>query len=262
LVELHVAKNDINMIEWPKETPNILQKLSVLDLSNNALSSFQQLYSTLTHLPVLERLIINANSLAKLSVSVSAGHPTIAALSLSDNSVSEWDDVNGLSQLFPQLKDIRLQRNPVVASMTMTEARLSIIGRLPGLHILNGSVISEKEKTEAEKLLARKKDTTELTSVQLMNRYERVSVTFMSTETGETADKILPGSVLISQLQQIAGNALSIGWKSSSQIVIQVQIKSKDQLPPIISERGTSTLAEQLDYLEHDPKQAVVLLVR
>jgi hypothetical protein len=87
---------------------------------------------------------------------------TLTSLSLNHNHLSTWDTVDALSQQLPSLRELRLQHNPlvVVGSSNSTlrgylSLRQALIARISTLCTLNGSTISEKERSEAEKAYLR-----------------------------------------------------------------------------------------------------------
>jgi hypothetical protein len=70
----------------------------------------------------------------------------LKALLFADNAVDEWDSVDALND-FPSLAEVRLTGNPVTESAA---TRHEIVARVGRLSQLNGSLIADQERKDAE----------------------------------------------------------------------------------------------------------------
>mmetsp|Transcript_9917 Transcript_9917/g.18287 ORF Transcript_9917/g.18287 Transcript_9917/m.18287 type:complete len:744 (+) Transcript_9917:283-2514(+) len=77
---------------------------------------------------------------------------SLETLLLSRTEVSSWTSVDALDH-FPQLKELRVQDSPVLATVANAgAARQNCIARVHGLRRINGSEVSDRERSDAERL--------------------------------------------------------------------------------------------------------------
>lgn len=134
-----------------------LTGLRALNLEDNALEEWGEV-ERLAFLPRLERLHLGGNRLTRvaypvhLATAAEGGAParipfaTLTGLLLADNAVHEWESVDVLND-FPALAEVRLTGNPVTESAT---TRHEIVARVGRLSCLNGSLIADQERKDAE----------------------------------------------------------------------------------------------------------------
>ena len=70
----------------------------------------------------------------------------LRALLLADNAIDNWDSVDALND-FPSVAEVRLTGNPVTESAA---TRHEIVARVARLSQLNGSLIADQERKDAE----------------------------------------------------------------------------------------------------------------
>ena len=70
----------------------------------------------------------------------------LRALLLADNAIDDWDSVDALND-FPSIAEVRLTGNPVTESAA---TRHEIVARVARLSQLNGSLIADQERKDAE----------------------------------------------------------------------------------------------------------------
>ena len=105
--------------------------------------------------PCLENLIVSENSFEGIKGdSVESVFPKLSKLSVSKTKINNWDSVDYLRK-FPALNDIRLIGIPLLKKHGEDERRKLLISRLPNAKKLNGSVISETERENAERMFIR-----------------------------------------------------------------------------------------------------------
>jgi hypothetical protein len=131
-----------------------LKNLKLLDLSACNLTSWNDQILPLRVLP-LEHLILNKNPIKTVSISVSDSDATVCFAKLSSIHIAEceiqcWSSVDQL-RFLSSLRSLRFQHNPVTSNYGTAEARSIIISRLPQITHLNASVITAKERIQAEK---------------------------------------------------------------------------------------------------------------
>lgn len=84
--------------------------------------------------------------------------PSLADLDLSYNNIHSWDIINDLGRVCPRLKHLRVSQNPLFENLrsadgkplTSADGYMLTIARLPNLESLNYSIITEKERLNAE----------------------------------------------------------------------------------------------------------------
>eukprot|EP00057_Strongylocentrotus_purpuratus_P010435 XP_011664909.1 PREDICTED: tubulin-specific chaperone E-like [Strongylocentrotus purpuratus] len=100
----------------------------------------------LGHLPRLEGLILNSNSISNISFDdaplegKTKYFTSLKSLSLHNNRLSEWKSVNELNKL-QCLEELNMKRNPLVQSEKASTVRGLMIAKLPSLRHCNHSAL-------------------------------------------------------------------------------------------------------------------------
>ncbi|TMS07366.1 Tubulin-specific chaperone cofactor E-like protein [Larimichthys crocea] len=68
--------------------------------------------------------------------------------------LNRWDDIEKLN-FFPKLEEVRLQGIPLLQAYTNAERRSLMIAQLPSISLLNGSVVTDSEREDAERFFIR-----------------------------------------------------------------------------------------------------------
>ena len=155
--------NQINEVSTP-----ISKTITTLILEHNKIDSLSSVRE-LTALPKLERLSLRGNCIENVNRPGAAEDPFLFSSSLefvdlSYNKVSSWSFINALSFVFPGLQSLRISGNPLynqpVASTTITnmperpmtvdEAYMLTLARLPSIQILNYGSITPQDRTNGE----------------------------------------------------------------------------------------------------------------
>ena len=126
--------------------------LRALNLEKNDLEEWGEV-ERLAHFPALERLHLGGNKLRRVAYPARKGAPdgpvpfeTLSGLFLANNAIDEWESVDALND-FPAVSEVRLTGNPVTASAA---TRHEIVARVGRLSQLNGSLIADQERKDAE----------------------------------------------------------------------------------------------------------------
>lgn len=80
---------------------------------------------------------------------------SLSSLSVNHNAIAGWASVDCLAA-FPSLTAIRFQHNPLTDGAGPTEMRMVVIARAAKLKTLNGSVVRDRERSDAEKAYLRR----------------------------------------------------------------------------------------------------------
>ncbi|XP_006638630.3 tubulin-specific chaperone E [Lepisosteus oculatus] len=152
LEKLCLSSNAITVLQKPVD---VLQSLSLLDLSKNPLAGGDELQN-IAHLPKLEKLILSNTGLSSIRFNdVGPGcktsmFPSLKCLVVENNNISEWSFVNELEKL-PNLQQLSCFNNPLMTAGKSPETvRQLIIAKVGGLQLLNKSKIQPVERRGAE----------------------------------------------------------------------------------------------------------------
>ncbi|EEH60216.1 uncharacterized protein MICPUCDRAFT_12662 [Micromonas pusilla CCMP1545] len=126
--------------------------LKAINFENNALTDWSEI-EKLALLPGLERLHLGGNEITRIAYpdrDATAGDAvpfeSLFGLFIADNKIGDWDSVDALND-FPSLSEVRLSGNPVTSSAA---TRHEIVARVAKLSQLNGSLIADQERKDAE----------------------------------------------------------------------------------------------------------------
>jgi hypothetical protein len=138
----------------------LFQHLTKLDLTDCQLTSWTWQVRMVRHLPQLQVLILNDNPIRNITIPSNLGQDTpmdtlqefqsLTELHLGGTAINSWIAIHPLNY-FPQLRYIRLSSTPITNSMGTGEARAQIIARLSLVQQVNASIVTDKERNEAER---------------------------------------------------------------------------------------------------------------
>eukprot|EP00057_Strongylocentrotus_purpuratus_P030796 XP_782736.2 PREDICTED: tubulin-specific chaperone E [Strongylocentrotus purpuratus] len=152
LKNLHACFNRISNLERPAK--GTFDHLELLNMEENQIESWEDVLQ-LGHLPRLEGLILNSNSISNISFDdtplegKTKYFTSLKSLSLHNNRLSEWKSVNDLNKL-QCLEELNMKRNPLVLSERASTVRGLMIAKLPSLRHCNHSAVSEGERKGSE----------------------------------------------------------------------------------------------------------------
>ena len=139
---LSLSTNSIDrMISLPK-----LKNLEILSLSRNQIRRIMGLEEIGN---TLKELWLSYNLLEKLD----GLQPCIKlhTLFIGNNKIKSWDEVGKLQQL-PEIATVLLWGNPVYGEMLKEQARPHVVKRVPNIANVDGGLISDSIRKEAEEL--------------------------------------------------------------------------------------------------------------
>lgn len=147
LRRLHVASNRV----CPPSPELCSERLDLLDVAQTGLASAAPFASAF---PQLRELHASENPQLRDLNDVT--FPTMRMLALVSCGFERWSAVDDIERACPNLDTLRFgQENPVSADLGPSETRAFLVARLPSLQTLNGAIITDKERTEAEKRFLR-----------------------------------------------------------------------------------------------------------
>ncbi|KZV96199.1 RNI-like protein [Exidia glandulosa HHB12029] len=131
------------------------RKLETLNVDGNQLHSWANLMEALRSVPMVSRLVATMNVIANIPPpppqSQDAARRSVHYLSLSENKLASWSDVDALAKWLPELKSLSLTQNPIMElDEHKQHATQFLITRIPTLETLNGSAIPPHARQDAE----------------------------------------------------------------------------------------------------------------
>jgi hypothetical protein len=163
LQTLIFANNELEAWQPCSETNSILQTIHSIDLSGNQITTLTSLTTLLT-LPNLHTLLLKNNKIGSLSQQPSqtststALSQSLQTLDLRSNEIAAWTLPSSLLAIFPSLQNLLIASNPLYANLksadnkplTSSDGYTITLARLPQLHTLNHSTVTDKERLNAE----------------------------------------------------------------------------------------------------------------
>ncbi|KAL0946805.1 hypothetical protein HGRIS_012976 [Hohenbuehelia grisea] len=142
-------------LQYTEDMPSPPQRapIQTLNMEGNGLMSWTSICQSVTEYSSLQRLILGSNEINSIpppdnSKLVLTG---LQHLTLRDNRLQAWKDVDALACWCPELQSLALGGNPLLADRDATNnARALVIVRMPSLGTLDGVQISSKERLDSE----------------------------------------------------------------------------------------------------------------
>ena len=152
--ELYLSKNQyedshFDILDRPQH-----DALAHLNTVDNNLTEWKSVETLGELFPNLDTLTICSNPLSGVTP-VGGKFKNLRNLNLNKTMVSSWECVENLST-YPRLTELSLWHVPIGRDFEDKERRFAVIARLPMIHLLNKSTISETEREDAERWLIRK----------------------------------------------------------------------------------------------------------
>ncbi|XP_029028294.1 tubulin-specific chaperone cofactor E-like protein isoform X1 [Betta splendens] len=131
--------------------------LRLLHITDNSLQDWAEVRKFGSMFPGLDTLVMANNNLASIQDSkdiLRRLFPNLRSINLHNSGLSQWEDIEKLN-FFPKLEEVRLQGIPLLQAYTNAERRSLMIARLPSVSVLNGSVVTDSEREDAERFFIR-----------------------------------------------------------------------------------------------------------
>lgn len=154
LKELFLCLNDYTTVG---EAPAPCPSLRLLQITDNQLQDWAEVRKFGPMYPGLDTLVLANNCLNGVEESPETLHhlfPNLRSVNLNNSGLSRWNDIEKLN-FFPKLEEVRMMGIPLLQSYTNQERRSLIVAQLPSVSVLNGSVVTQGEREDAERFFIR-----------------------------------------------------------------------------------------------------------
>ncbi|QRW16474.1 damaged DNA binding protein [Rhizoctonia solani] len=218
LEDLQLGYNQLENLEPSSRinTSEGLPCLNTLNLDFNRLSDWVSIMAACSMVPQLHNLMIPSNIIATIprrTVTSVAGGPTLAIyyLTISDNPISRWRDVDALVTWLPELRELGISLEPLASGVPPGATRNFVVARLPALVKLNGTEITERERTDAELFylswIGRNEQSSEADTEALHPRWKELATKYnASTEKPKPIVDNLGSHMISIKVVKIQGN--------------------------------------------------------
>lgn len=154
LEELFLCLNEYTTVT-PAAMP--CPTLRLLHITDNNLHEWNEVRKFGSMFPALDTLVMANNNLSSIHDSVEILQrlfPNLRSINLHNSGLKQWEDIEKLNFL-PKLEEVRLQGIPLLQAYTSMERRSLMIAQLPSVTNLNGSVVTDGEREDAERFFIR-----------------------------------------------------------------------------------------------------------
>ncbi|KAB8339247.1 hypothetical protein FH972_022181 [Carpinus fangiana] len=158
LTSLSASGNEYRNL--PSTQYSLPETLTIITLERNEFHSLADLAAALSTLPALQSLQVKSNNISEIALPDALSFsPTLFNVDLAYNTISTFTFIDLLPAVFPGLTSLRVSHNPIFSALhsTTTHKPLSAddgyiltLARLGKLKTLNFSVVTEKERLNAE----------------------------------------------------------------------------------------------------------------
>ncbi|XP_016397514.1 tubulin-specific chaperone cofactor E-like protein isoform X2 [Sinocyclocheilus rhinocerous] len=131
--------------------------LRLLHITDNQLQNWAEVRKLGLIYPGLVSLILANNSLSSIHEpedSLLRLFPNLRSINLHNSGLCCWEDIEKLN-FFPKLQEVRVMGIPLLQPYTDQERRYLMVAQLPHVTVLNGSVVSNGEREDAERFFIR-----------------------------------------------------------------------------------------------------------
>uniref|UniRef100_A0A3B3CXT6 Tubulin folding cofactor E-like b n=1 Tax=Oryzias melastigma TaxID=30732 RepID=A0A3B3CXT6_ORYME len=154
LKELFLCLNGFNTVS---ESPAPCSSLRLLQITDNQLQDWSEVRKFGQLYPSLSTLVLANNSVDSVSDSKKTLEdlfPNLRSINLNNSGLSTWTDIERLN-FFPKLEEVKAKGIPLLQSYSTQERRSLLLAQLPSVMFLNGSMVSEGEREDAERFFIR-----------------------------------------------------------------------------------------------------------
>ncbi|XP_050965728.1 tubulin-specific chaperone cofactor E-like protein [Labeo rohita] len=131
--------------------------LRLLHITDNQLQDWAEVRKLGLMYPGLVSLILANNSLSSIHEpedSLQRLFSNLRSINLHNSGLSRWEDIEKLN-FFPKLQEVRVMGIPLLQPYTDQERRCLMVAQLPHVTVLNGSVVTDGEREDAERFFIR-----------------------------------------------------------------------------------------------------------
>lgn len=147
----------LNEYEHVSLSPVACSSLRLLHITDNQLQDWGEVRKLGLMYPGLASLILANNSLSSIHEpedSLQRLFPNLNSINLHNSGLNSWEDIEKLNS-FPKLQEVRLMGIPLLQPFTDQERRYLMVAHLPSVTVLNGSVVTDGEREDAERFYIR-----------------------------------------------------------------------------------------------------------
>ncbi|KAG9099354.1 hypothetical protein FS749_001414 [Ceratobasidium sp. UAMH 11750] len=158
LQDLQLGYNQLQRLDLPPGT-NVAKppsSLTTLNLDSNVLDDWVSIMHTCATMPSLHSLMLPSNAIASIPPHSEDSYRTpplfqMQHLSIMENPITSWGAIDSIATWLPNLKDLSISLEPLkLSGSSSTSSRDFVISRLPQLTRLNGTEITERDRSDAE----------------------------------------------------------------------------------------------------------------
>ncbi|XP_065650179.1 tubulin-specific chaperone cofactor E-like protein isoform X3 [Hydra vulgaris] len=151
LEELHLSLNEYETVPIIDQQ---FKNIKSLHFSSNNIKSWYHVQNLAHIFTSLTKLILSENDIDSVS-SVGDEFPYLEYLSLSNTQINDWNSLDNL-RTFSKLKEIRLNSIPLLNGFKKEKERVFLLMNwLPHVFKINGSILNESERDDAERYFIR-----------------------------------------------------------------------------------------------------------
>ncbi|KAJ7256464.1 hypothetical protein B0H12DRAFT_1202025 [Mycena haematopus] len=149
---LRMVEMGYNLIDELSSTDSLQgSTIETINLDSNDLRDWVHICDSLRSYPLLERVVLTSNKIAKIPPPLVGQALRVKHLSLSFNRLESWGDIDALSAWCPALNTLTLNGNPLFDDPVLgRNSRQLTVARIPTLVVLDAAPISAKERTDCE----------------------------------------------------------------------------------------------------------------
>lgn len=154
LEELFLCLNDYERVSV---SSTLCPSLRLLHITDNQLQDWAEVRKLGLMYTGMMSLILANNSLSSIHEpedSLQRLFPNLRSINLHNSGLSCWEDIEKLNS-FPKLQEVRLMGIPLLQPYTDQERRCLMVAHLPHVTVLNGSVVTDGEREDAERFFIR-----------------------------------------------------------------------------------------------------------
>ncbi|KAM4620308.1 tubulin-specific chaperone cofactor E-like protein isoform 1-T2 [Polymixia lowei] len=147
----------LNSYDTVVETQTPCPSLRLLQITDNQLQEWAEVRKLGPMYPGLGMLVLANNSLRTVEDTedtLQGLFPSLRSINLNNSGLCKWQDIEKLN-FFPKLEEVKTMGIPLLQSYTNQERRSLVVAYLPSVSVLNGSLVSDGEREDAERFFIR-----------------------------------------------------------------------------------------------------------